>query len=150
MQLRLTLRYVTLQYDTMLSAMLILVFLLQLGELGIYVSSLSTDPSVTTNGGTVDLPAVENAANVSAFCAVAFQGAPVDTIWRLGSSGMSTQPINFNQPQFSNFALENVPRFANLTILSFSRASLDMMVLECTNGFGGALENAFFIPRFIG
>ena len=131
--------------------MLILVFLL-LGELGIYVSSLSTDPSVTTNGGTVDLPAVENAANVSVFCAVTFQGTPVDSNWRLGSSGMSSQPIDFGQPQFSNFALESVIRFTNLTILSFSRASLDMMILECTNGasVGTNVENAFFIPRFIG
>ena len=130
--------------------MLILVFLL-LGELGIYVSSLSTDSPVTTNGGTVDLPAVENAANVSVFCAVTFQGIPVDSNWRLGSSGMSPQPIDFNQPQFSNFALGNVPRFTNLTILSFSRAGLTMMVLECNNAFGGGnLENAFFIPRFIG
>ena len=120
-------------------------FLLQLR---FYASSLITDPPVTTNGGTVDLPAVENTANVSVFCALTFQGTPVNTIWRLGSSGMSTQLIDFSQPQFSNFALENI---ANLTILSFSRASLDMMILECTNGFGGGnLENAFFIPRFIG
>ena len=133
--------------------MLILVFLL-LGELRIYVSSLSTDPSVATNGGTVDLPAVENAANVSVFCAVTFQGTPVDTRWRLGSGGISQQPIDFGQPQFSNFVRENVARFTNLTILSFNRESLDMMILECTNGFtaGGGinLENAFFIPKFIG
>ena len=126
---------------------MILCFLLQLGELRIYVSSLSTDPSVITNGGTVDLPAVENAANVSVFCAVAFQGIPVNTNWRLAPSGMIPQPINFSQP---HFALENATRFTNLTILSFGRASLDMMVLECTNGFASPnLENAYFIPRFI-
>ena len=118
----------------------------------------STDPPVTTNGETVNLPAVENASNVSVFCAVtAFQGIPVDTFWRLGSlplgtGAMSPQPILFGQPQFSNFVYENVARFTNLTILSFSRESLDVMVLECTNGAGIATNrrNAFFIPRFIG
>ena len=112
----------------------------------------STDPPVATNGETIDLPAVENATNVSVFCKVMFQGIIVDTRWRLGLGGISQQPIDFSsQPQF---ALEDVARFTNLTILSFSRASLDMMILECTNGFiaGGGinLENAFFIPKFIG
>ena len=112
----------------------------------------STDPPVTTNGETVDLPAVENAANISVFCAVNFQGNSVDTFWRLGASSMSLQLVEFGQPQFSNFALENAPGFTNLTIRLFSRAGLDMMVLECTNGFfvGGNLESALFLPRFIG
>ena len=109
----------------------------------------STDPPVTTNEGIVDLPAVENAANVSVFCAVTFQGNPVNTNWRLGPSSTSLQLIDFDEPQF---ALENAPRFTNLTIRLFSRASLDMMVLECTNGFfvGGNFESALFLPRFIG
>ena len=114
--------------------------------------TIPTDPPVAMNGGTVDLPAVENATNVSVFCEVMFQGIIVDTNWRLGSSGVSPQPIDFGQPQFSNFVLENVARFTNLTILSFSRASLDMMVLECTNAASVNFnrENAFFIPKFIG
>ena len=110
----------------------------------------STDPPVATNGGIVALPAVENATNVSVFCAVTFQGTPAGTNWRLGTDSMSTLPILFGEQDFSNFVVENVIRVTNLTILSFSRASLHMMVLECNNGFGGALENAFFIPRFIG
>ena len=110
-----------------------------------------TDPPVATNGETVDLPAVENATNVSVFCEVMFQGIIVNTNWRLGLGGISQQLIDFSQPQF---ALEDVARFTNLTILSFNRESLDMMILECTNGFtaGGGinLQNAFFIPKFIG
>ena len=119
------------------------------------VSIPSTDPPVATNGETIDLPAVENATNVSVFCGVSFNNmgnsVPVATIWRLGSSVVTTLPtIQFSEPEYSNFVLENVTRFTNLTILSFSR-SLDMMVLLCTNGFGGAnQEYAFFIPRFIG
>ena len=125
-----------------------LVFLLQIG---IYASGLTTDPPVTTNGGTVDLPAVENATNVSVFCAVTAFNTPVDTSWEFGSSSMTLQLIRFDEPEFSNFVLENVTRFTNLTIPSFTRASLDMMVLECNNAFGGTNErNAFFIPRFIG
>ena len=120
-------------------------------QLGIYASSLVTDPPVTTNGGTVDLPAVENATNVSVFCAVSFQGTPVDTAWRMGLIGMTPQPIDFSDPQTSNFVLENVARRTNLTILSFTRSNLDMMVLQCANLFSGANEeSAFFIPRFIG
>ena len=117
-------------------------------QLGIYASSLVTDPPVTTNGGTVDLPAVENATNVSVFCDVTFQGTPVVTAWRMGLIGMTPQPIDFTG---SNFVLENVTRNNNLTILSFTRSDLDMMVLQCTNGFVvSGEESAFFIPRFIG
>ena len=117
-----------------------------------------TDPPVATNGGTVDLPAVENATNVSMFCELSFNDMGnivlVDIFWRLGSGiGMTPQFILFGEPEYSNFVLENVSRFTNLTILSFSR-SLDMMILECSNGFtagGGVnLQNAFFVPRFIG
>ena len=119
------------------------VFLLQLG---IYVRSLFTDPPVATNGGSVDLPAVENATNVSVFCEVTFLNNSANSIWRLGST-----TIAFGQLAFSNFVLvENIPRRTNLTLLWFSRASLDMMVLECTNGIGSDLAQAFFIPRFIG
>ena len=125
-----------------------LIFLLQFG---IYANSLFTDPPVLTNGGTVDLSAVENATNVSVFCAVTFNSDASNTVWRLGPDSMSTEIIGFGQPAFSNFVLENPSTGrTNLIILSFSRDNLDMMVLECTNGFGGALENAFFIPRFIG
>ena len=118
-------------------------------QLGIYANSIVTDPPLTTNGGTVDLPAVENATNVSVFCAVTFQGTPVATDWLLASIGMTPQPISFTD---SNFVLENVTRNNNFTILSFTRSDLDMMVLQCTNGFvvGGNEESAFFIPRFIG
>ena len=119
-------------------------------QLGIYANSIVTDPPVTTNGGTVDLPAVENATNVSVFCAVTFQGTPVDTAWRIGLIGMTPELIIFNDPQFSYLVRENVARQTNLTILSFTRSNLDMMVLQCTNGFGGNEESAFFIPRFIG
>ena len=110
-----------------------------------------SDPPVATNGETVDLPAVENATNVSVFCEVMFNGNPSNTVWKLGPDSFSTQIIGFSQPEFSNLILEDPSTGrTNLTILSFSRDSLDMVVLECTNGFGGALENVFFIPRFIG
>ena len=112
------------------------------------VTGFSTDPPVM-NGGTVDLPAVENATNVSVFCDVMFNDMSVGTAWLLGPDKMSTDLLVFNQPT-SNFAIEDTIMRKNLTILLFSRASLDMVVLECTNGFGGALENAFFIPKFIG
>ena len=117
-------------------------------QLGIYANSIVTDPPVTTNGGTVDLPAVENATNVSVFCNVTFQGTPIVTGWRLLSIGMTPQPI---AAQLPNFVVENVARRTNLTILSFTRSNLDMMVLQCLNGFVGENEeSAFFIPRFIG
>ena len=70
----------------------------------------STDPLVTTNGGTVDLPAVENATNVSVFCAVTFGGnTPVETIWRLRTGNMMPREIEFGNgsPDFSNFLIEN-------------------------------------------
>ena len=123
--------------------------------LGIYVHGLFTDPPVPSNGGTVDLPAVENSTNVSVFCEVSFNNMGnnvlVSTIWRLGSGTETTKLIRYDQPEYSNFYLEDAVRFTNFTILSFTRANLDMMVLECTNGFGGAnQENAFFVPRFIG
>ena len=51
--------------------------------------SPSTDPPVATNGGIVALPAVENATNVSVFCAVTFQGTIAGTNWRLGTDSMS-------------------------------------------------------------
>ena len=107
----------------------------------------STDPPVTTNGGTVDLPAVENATNVSVFCEL----TSISTVWQLGRNGMPQDLIDFDDPEFSNFKLENVPTYTNLTILSFTK-DLGMTVLECTNGFivGGNLQNAFFVPRFIG
>lgn len=109
-------------YDMIMTSAERLVFLLQLG---IYVSSLSTDPPVATNGGTVDLPAVENATNVNVFCEVTFNDSGnnvlVTTGWRLGLSAMTTQSIQFNEPD-TNFVLENVTRSTNLTILSFTRA----------------------------
>ena len=74
-------------------------------QLGIYASSLFTDPPVTTSEETVDLPAVENATNVSVFCEVLFQGTPLVTTWRIGLIGMTPQPIIFGDPQFSNFVL---------------------------------------------
>ena len=115
------------------------------------VSALSTDPPAL-NGGTVDLPAVENAANVPVFCAVTFDNTPVSTIWYLKNGTMPRERIFFGQPQFANFmAVPGTPTVAtNITIVSFSRANLDMIVLECTNIFTSQLQNAFFTPRFIG
>ena len=115
------------------------------------VSALSTDP-IAVNGGTVDLPAVENAANVPVFCAVTFSNTPVDTAWFLKNGTMPRERILFGQPQFVNFvAVPGTPTIhTNITVVLFSRANLDMIVLECTNNFPGQLQNAFFTPRFIG
>ena len=104
----------------------------------------STDPPVTTNGETVDLPAVENATNVCVFCE--FSTA---TVWQLGRNGMPPDLIDFDDPEFSNFKLENISTYTNLTILLFTK-DLSTIVLECTNGFQLSKINAFFIPRFIG
>ena len=118
-------------------------FLLQFGN---YVCGFFTDPPVASIGETVDLPAVENATNISVFCEVTFLTNSANTVWRLGST-----TIAFGQEAFSNFVLvENIPRRTNLTILSFSRGSLENMVLQCTNGIGSDLQEAFFTPRFIG
>ena len=107
-----------------------------------------TDPPVAMNGGTVDLPAVENATNVSVFCAVMFQGSPVTTIWRTRTiTSMIVESISLAS---TDFVFENTSFYTNLTIVSFSRDVLEMILLQCTNGFGAALESAFFTPRFIG
>ena len=60
-----------------LSALLSLGLVLQLGD---YSTGLSTDPP-TEIEGTAVVAALENATNVSVFCAVTFQGAPVHTGW---------------------------------------------------------------------
>ena len=116
-----------------------------------YVSAFYTDPPAV-NGGTVDLPAVENAANVPVFCAVTFDNTPVSTIWYLKNGTMPRERIFFGQPQFPNFVgVPGTPTvLSNITIVSFSRANLDMVLLECSNGFPFQLQHAFFTPRFIG
>ena len=115
------------------------------------VSAFSTDPPAV-NGGTVDLPAVENAANVPVFCEVTFSNTPVTTVWFLKNGTMPRERIQFGQPQFANFmGVPGTPTVhTNITIVSFSRANLDMIVLECSNNFVTELQNAFFTPRFIG
>ena len=115
------------------------------------VTAFSTDPPAV-NGGTVDLPAVENAAHVPVFCAVTFDNTPVNTAWYLKNGTMPRERILFGQPQFPNFVgVPGTPTVvSNITIASFSRANLDMILLECSNGFPLQLQNAFFTPRFIG
>ena len=129
----------------MTAALFRLVFSLQLG---VYASSQTTDPPVATNGGTVDLPAVENATNVSVFCEVTFQGSPVTTIWSTRTiTSMMVEPIGLDS---TDFVFENTSIKTNLTIVSFNRDILEVILLQCGNGFGAALEHAFFRPRFIG
>ena len=109
------------------------------------VAGLSTDPFVE-NGGTVVLPAPENAANVSVFCQVSFQGTPVVTQWFLTLNGGTRSEITTGPSiQFTGGSM-----LLNLTIVSFSR-DLDIAILECGNGFGGPNdETAFFLLRIIG
>ena len=105
---------------------------------------LSTDPFV--ENGTVVLPAPENAANVSVFCQVSFQGTPVVTQWFLTMNGGMRSAIT-TEPSFQ---LTGGTLQPNLTIVSFSR-NLDMAILECGNGFNSPnKEVAFFLLRIIG
>ena len=107
---------------------------------------LSTDPFVE-NGGTVVLPAPENAPNVSVFCQVSFQGTPVVTQWFLTMNGGTRNAISAGGPSFQ---LTGGTLHPNLTIVSFSR-DLDMAILECNNVFVSPNdEKAFFLLRIIG
>ena len=110
------------------------------------VAGLSTDPFVE-NGGTVVLPAPENAANVSVFCQVSFQGTPAVTNWFLTLNGGTRSEITAEGPSFQ---LTGGSLHPNLTIVSFSR-DLDMAIVECNNGFVSPNdETAFFLLRIIG
>ena len=107
---------------------------------------ISTDPFVE-NGGTVVLPAPENAANVSIFCQVSFQGTSAITNWFLTLNGGTRSAITAEGPSFQ---LTGGSLHPNLTIVSFSR-DLDMAILECNNVFVSPNdEKAFFLLRIIG
>ena len=80
-------------------SLLCLVLALQFGD---YVTGLSTDPP-TENGGTAVVAALENATNVSVFCAVTFQGTPVHTGWYLTEQGGTRQQILFGLPSAANY-----------------------------------------------
>ena len=109
------------------------------------VTGLSTDPFVE-NGGTVLLPAPENAANVSVFCQVSFQGTQAITHWFLTLNGGTRSEVTSGP----SIQLTGGSHFTNLTIVSFSR-DLDMAILECTNAFVSPNdETAFFLLRIIG
>ena len=114
--------------------------------LGDLVTGLITDPFVE-NGGTVVLPATENATNVSVFCQVSFQGGTQTlTQWHLTMKGGMREVLAAGPSiQLTGGTLQT-----NLTIVSFSR-DLDMAILECDNGFDGPNEEtAFFLLRIIG
>ena len=100
------------------------------------------------NGGTVVLPAPENAANVSVFCQTSFQGTPAVTQWFLTLNGGTRSEITTGPSiQISGGSMR-----PNLTIMSFSR-DLDMAIMECGNGTGFVSPNdetAFFLLRIIG
>ena len=109
------------------------------------VTGLLTDPFVE-NGGTVVLPAPENAANVSVFCQVSFQGTPAVTNWFLTLNGGTRSEVTSGP----SFQLTGGSMFTNLTIVSFS-TDLDMAILECNNVFISPNdETAFFLLRIIG
>ena len=111
------------------------------------VAGLLTDPFVE-NGGTVVLPAPENAANVSVFCHVSFQGTPTVTQWFLTLNGGTRSELTSGP----SFQLTGGSMQPNLTIVSFSR-DLDMAsaIVECGNGFLSPNdESAFFLLRIIG
>lgn len=120
---------------------------LQFGE---YVSGLSTDPP-TENGRTSVVAALENATNVSIFCAVTFGGgnsAPRLTVWFFTEIGGVTREAIFGIPGVPNF-FSTGPRRENLTIESFGR-NFDMGLLECTNNIDAPNdETAFFLLRII-
>ena len=118
---------------------LVTVFLLK------QVAGLLTDPFVE-NGGTVVLPAPENAANVSVFCQVSFQGTPVVTQWFLTLNGGTRSEITTGP----SIRISGGSMRPNLTIVSFSR-DLDMAIMECGNGFVSPNdETVFFLLRIIG
>ena len=107
---------------------------------------ISTDPFVE-NGGTVVLPAPENAANVSIFCQVTFQGILAVSQWFLTTKGGTRSEILAGGP---SFRLTGGTQTPNLTIVSFSR-DLDMAIVECNNVFVSPNdETAFFLLRIIG
>ena len=109
------------------------------------VTGLSTDPSVE-NGGTVVLPATENATNVFVFCQVSFQGTPAVTQWFLTLNEGTRNTITSGP----SFEITGGSIQTNLTVVSFSR-DLDMAILECNNGFVSPNdETAFFLLRIIG
>ena len=123
-----------------------LVTALQFGE---YVSGLSTDPP-TENGGTAVVAALENATNVSVFCAVTFGGgstAPRVKLWYITTIGGLTRELILTS--VPNFVFAGTHR-ENLTILSFGR-NLDMGRLECNNDIVEPNQNekAFFSLRII-
>lgn len=110
-----------------------------------YSAALSTDP-VSVNGETPVVSAVEDASNVTVFCAVNQTGTmmPSFTTWRITRAGGSSLVLGFDNdgnPDNSNslnFRVTGTPFFSgtrqsNLTIVIFD-SSLDNALLECLEG----------------
>ena len=117
-------------------------------QFGDYITGFSTDPP-TENGGTAVVAALENATNVSVFCAFLFPGTttPLTTAWYLTEQGGTRHQILFGLPSAANYFTTGFQ--TNLTILSFGR-NLDMGVLECNNNLDSNNEIAYFMLRIIG
>ena len=117
-------------------------------QFGDYVTGFSTDPP-TENGGTAVVAALENATNVSVYCAVMDFGSPGVSFWYLTEAGGTRQRILFGQQSAANFLATGVVH-ENFTILSF-RQNLDRALLECNNGLIPPHDEvAFFSLRIIG
>ena len=115
------------------------------------VVGLTTNPSVTNNGGTAVVAAPENAANVRIRCEVTL--APNVTNRRVSSWYLTMMNGNRTRIAFNeepNYSTDTGGFQSDFNILSFG-ADLDMATLECSNNVPSPNNiSVFFILRILG
>ena len=107
---------------------------------------INTNPPAENFGSAV-VAALENASNVTVFCAVTFRdgGSARTSAWFITLKNSTRERILFDEPNFETVYLQS-----NFTILSFS-AELDMAILECTNSLiPPNTQTVFFTLRTLG
>ena len=122
------------------------VILVLLVAVGYVAGQINTNPPAENFGSAV-VAALENASNVTVFCAVTFRdgGSARTSAWFITLKNSTRERILFDEPNFETVYLQS-----NFTILSFS-AELDMAILECTNSLiPPNTQTVFFTLRTLG